>query len=148
MDCARTGAATGQHTMREQREAPRDTWPVGCPEARPEATEARLEGLQTRAQARLCIGFMHLDGDGVAQSDELAAEHFEAALQIAADGAEEARWAEGEADSDDCAPTRIKRMHDEECVRLARELFRDVQREAREALESIERFTFWANGRP
>ena len=100
-----------------------------------------MERSQTTAQAQLYLGFMHLDGDGASQSDDAAARHFEDAWRTADEGlrAMERRRA--------CCVGLLP--HDEaHGHQVVWDVLRDVQTEAGDALESIERFTFFANGRP
>ena len=78
----------------------------------------------TKATAHLYLGFMLLDAIGLEQDDEAATSHFARARRAAERGMATAR-------------------DDEE-----RETLRSLSLEAIDALKSLERFTFFANGRP
>ena len=97
-----------------------------------------------RAKAHLYLGLMHLDGDaGVEQSDAVAASHFKLA---AAAGASLKGFAlKGRAGATGVGEAELS---EEWWNRWYYKELTGVMIEASKALGSMERFTFYANGRP
>ena len=93
-----------------------------------------VEGYLIRARALLHMGMMALDGDGVQQSDDVAANKFlEAVAQGAAMHYEQCH---DQYDDATVTPPSVQSALDQ------------VGEEARECLRSMDRFTYFANGRP
>ena len=99
-----------------------------------------VEGHTIQARALLHLGLMALDGDGTDQDDAAALEHLERALRVAKAG--EAMVALDPS----VLPCRDPSEH-EYARRLCEQLC-EVARDAQEILKSMDRFSYFANGRP
>ena len=114
-----------------------------------------VEGHTIQARALLHLGLMALDGDGTDQDDAAALEHLERALRVAKAGeamvaldppARSQSRSRVVALDPSVLPCRDPSEH--EYARRLCEQLREVARDAQEILESMDRFSYFANGRP
>ena len=114
-----------------------------------------VEGHTIQARALLHLGLMALDGDGTDQDDAAALEHLERALRVAKAGeamvaldpsARSQSRSRVVALDPSVLPCRDPSEH-EYARRLCEQLC-EVARDAQEILESMDRFSYFANGRP
>ena len=106
----------------------------------------------------MTLGMMHLDGDGAAQDDAAAFECFEGVgrARRAAQAWLAPPERDGRARARECTPlpmittsAREQPMPGEAAYALRlMEVLTTVEEDAREAMASMDRFTFFANGRP
>ena len=114
-----------------------------------------VEGHTIQARALLHLGLMALDGDGTDQDDAAALEHLERALRVAKAGeamvaldpsARSQSRSRVVALDPSVLPCRDPSEH-EYARRLCEQLC-EVARDAQEILKSMDRFSYFANGRP
>ena len=119
-----------------------------------------LEGLAIKARALVTLGMMHLDGDGAEQDDAAAVECFQGVVSAhrEAKAALAGVQRRGVRSRKECTPlptVRLTRPAPElplqgeaACAVMLLGALRTAEEDAREVLETMDRFTFFANGRP